>query len=339
MALRWSLLVSALLASQAVAQQPASETGAPSSHAVTEIVTDPQVPFNSGGAPAGMLSGNHNFPNFINWISNPLSNIDPRAVTAMYPMFGGVWFDNTPPVPDGDMQIYGPALTIALSDRFAMGMNQGGLADTHFSRNPALRDRLIALDPTGRFRDVENSHQRDGWLDLGGFFQYTVIQDCQDQCLLTAGLRWIAPAGSPEVFQGHGPLELAPYLTAGKEFGKYHVLATVGYQFPAGPGSDYTENFYANLHLDRQCFGWLYPLIEFNSNFVTKSISFGLPSRHGFIDLGNFEAEGDVVSMAIGANAVLKPERLEIGAVYITVISSQHNFDADGLLVKMTLRF
>jgi hypothetical protein len=220
-----------------------------------------------------------------------------------------------------------------------MGLNQGGYAVAHLSRNAALREHLIALDPTGRFRDVEFGGERKGWLNLGGFFQYTLIQDCESQCLVTGGLRWEAPSGSHEVFQGHGPAELAPYVTAGKEFGKFHILATVGYKFPAGPGSDNLNLFYANAHIDRQLFGWLYPLVEFNTNYHVKSVSFGLPARTGFLNFDKFEAEGNIVSLAAGANAVLVPERLEIGAAYTTVIASQHDFDANGLIVKVTLRY
>ncbi len=272
-------------------------------------------------------------------MSDPLSNIDPRAVTAVYPIFGSTWTSSTPPIPNADVQLYGAALTIALSDRFAMGLNQGGFADMHFSRNPIQRQRLFDLDLLGRFRDVENGAARDGWLNLGGFFQYTFYENVQSQCLVTGGLRWIAPLGSYEVFQGHGPAELVPYLTAGKEFGKYHILATTGYQFPVGPGNDNIKVYSADVHFDRQVFGWLYPLVEFNSNFLTKSGSFGLNTRRGFFDFGDYEATGNVVSLAAGLNAVLIPEHVEIGAVYTTVIASQHNFEANGLIVKLTLRY
>jgi hypothetical protein len=61
-------------------------------------------------------------------------------------------------------------------------------------------------------------------------------------------------------------------------------------------------------------------------------------TRQGFIDLGHFEPEGNVVSLAAGANAVLIPERLELGAASSTVIASQHDFEVNGLLVKLTLR-
>jgi len=342
--MKWqgSLLLPMALASPALAQdsQPAGVLPQTLAAAAADPQACPAVPLCCQPATQNdRLSGTHDFPNFINWISNPLQNIDPRAVTAIYPLFMSQWTSSRPPIPDGDFQVYGPAITIALSDRFAFGMNQGGLADAQFSRNPVDRARLIRQDPLGRFRDVEAGGSRDGFLNVGGFFQYTLIADVQDQFLLTGGLRWEVPCGSYEIFQGHGPVHLAPYLTTGKEFGKFHVLATTGYQFPAGPGNDNSQQFYANIHIDRQTFGWLYPLVEVNSLYHTTSVPFGLPTRRGFIDLGNFEATGNVVSLAAGANAVLIPERLEIGAVYTTVIGSQRDFDANGLLVKMTLRY
>jgi hypothetical protein len=109
--------------------------------------------------------------------------------------------------------------------------------------------------------------------------------------------------------------------------------------FPAGPGSDNTNLFYANLHLHRRCFGWLYPLVEFNLNYHTTGVNFRLPTRRAFIDFDNFEATGNRLTLAAGANAVLIPGRMEVGAVYSTVIAAQHNFEVSGLLVKMMLRY
>ena len=86
--------------------------------------------------------------------------------------------------------------------------------------------------------------------------------------------------------------------------------------------------------------GWLHTLWSSSTPpTLTKSGSAGLATRRGFIDFGNFEANGTVVSLAAGANAVLIRERLEIGAVYTTVIASQRDFNANGMIVKMTLRY
>jgi hypothetical protein len=338
----------------------------------------------------GPLTGNRNFPNFIGFMSNPLQNIDPRALTQIWPMFGSVWTTASPPLPPTDFQLLGPGLNVALSERLSFGLNQGGYAwvqvdrrdpagilrDLQQARLLSNQDRLRVLDrlrregrlnnlgPAGLLPDLEregllrnpvrarilqNLNQvgllnqedgdRDGWLNLGGFVQYTLIQDVEQQFLLTAGLRWEAPAGTNEVFQGRGPAYLAPYLTVGKELGCYHVLATAGYQFPAAFGTTTHDFFYANLHLDRKSFGWVYPLVEFNWTYHTTNVDVDLPTQQGFIDFGNFTGSGNILVLAAGANLVLVQDRLELGAVYTTPLASQRDFDFEGLLVKMVLRY
>src|SRR5581483_972167 len=133
-----SLLALVLLAASAQAQ-----TTPPV--AMPEPTAPLQMPAPPANCPApaaannGFLTGNHNFPNFINWMSNPIQNIDPRAVTALYPIFDSAWFKTVPALPDGDVQLYGAAATVALSDRLAVGLNQGGLADMHFSHDQLRR--------------------------------------------------------------------------------------------------------------------------------------------------------------------------------------------------------
>lgn len=209
-------------------------------------------------------------------------------------------------------------------------------------RAGALRDRIRArilrnLNLAGLLSDSD--HDRDGWLNLGGAVQYTLIADAEEQFLLTAGLRFSTPAGSYSIFQGRGPVYLAPYLTAGQEFGCYHVLATVGYQFPAADWNTTTQFFNANIHLDRQCFGWVYPLVEVNWTYHTRSSDVDLQTQRGFIDFGDFSSTGNIVTLAVGANLVLIHDRLEFGAVYTTPLATQRGFDFNGLLAKMILRF
>ena len=95
----------------------------------------------------GPLSGNHEFANFIGFISDPLQNIDPRAVTAIYPLFGNEWVGTAAPFPDATGQIYGPALTVALSDRLAVGLNQGGYAKLSLSRGELAPRRASIRRP------------------------------------------------------------------------------------------------------------------------------------------------------------------------------------------------
>jgi hypothetical protein len=377
----WGLLILVLAVTPAAAQQPLPASPALAGTAVWpgEMLWAPGPTMPEDGPACGHLEGEHPFAGFIGFMSNPLQNIDPRAVNEIYPIFASAWTSEAGPVPSSDFQLYGAGLTIAPTDRLAIGLNQGGYADVHLStedanlltavaqlgrqrvldllrRNPTavgallrsrglgagdlLRlERLASFDPSGRFAGVEAGGNRSGWLNLGGFAQYTVIEDAADQFLLTAGLRVEAPAGSHDIFQGHGPAHLAPYLTVGKGFGCYHVLATSGYYFPAGPGDDTTDFFYADLHVDRQCFGWLYPLVEFNWDYHTTSASIDLPARRGFFNFGNFESSGNILTMAVGANAVLVPQKLECGAVYLTSLATQRDFSVNGLLVKVVFYY
>jgi hypothetical protein len=337
----FSLLIVVLVASQATAQEPQPAAIPPTKAAApADMASAPELAMPADGSASSRLAGTHAFPSFIGWMSNPLNNIDPRALTELYPIFASAWTKEAGPVPAADFQLYGAGLTVALSDRLAVGLNQGGYADVHLSTDPTHLQRALAtFDPTGRFRDVEVGGNRSGWLNLGGFVQYTVIEDAAAQFLLTAGLRVEAPCGSHDIFQGHGPAHLAPYLTAGKGCGDYHVLATTGYYFPAGPGDDTQQTFYASLHLDRRMFGWLYPLVEFNLNYWTRGVDIDLPARRGFFNFGNFEASGNILTMAVGADAVLVPEKLEFGAVYLTSLATQHDFNINGLLVRMTYRY
>ncbi len=323
----WSLIALLLLSAPALAQGPAATTEPfiPASELCPGVASDD-----------GSSLSNRNFPHFIGWMSNPLENIDPRALTQIQPIFGSAWMNPSRALPNSDMQLYGPAVSVALSDRLGVGINQGGYAVIHVDRNdprPPLRNFLAAT------RGREFGGTREGFLNIGGFAQYTLIEDVPNQFLLTGGLRFIAPCGAYEVFQGHGPLQLVPYLTVGQEFGHFHLLGTLGYQFPVGGGGAGLNLFNCNVHLDRECFGWLYPLVEFNCIYHTESVGVDLPTRVGYFDFGNFASTGNIVTMAVGANAVLIRDRLEFGAVYMTKLASQRNFDLNGLLVKLTLRF
>ena len=288
------------------------------------------------GAAGGFLSGTHQFDRFIGFMSNPIQNIDPRAVTELWPMFMSNWVSTIPALPSGDIQLYGAGLYVALSDRLSFGLNQGGGATANFNGG----ETGPFLDHLGHLHDKSDfAGFHSGWLNLGGFVQYTLIANAERQFLLTAGLRVEAPSGSPSILQGHGPPYLAPYFTLGKEFGEFHFLATTGYEFPAGSVGSTSNYFYTNVHFDRRCFGWLYPLLEFNATYHTTTVPVDLPTRIGFIDMCTFTSSGTLVAMAVGANAVLVPNKLEFGGAYTTSLGATHGFDFNGLLVKMVIRF
>ena len=334
--MKWLLSLSLLVVPVAMAHSQEFVQDKKDASPIVTWADPPALSFGPSRGSTGFLTGNTNFPNFIGFMSNPIQSIDPRAVTEIVPMFGSAWVSaNDPRLPSGNLQVYGPGLNVALSERLSVGLNQGGYAVARFSND---REQLLAKLGLP-VRALDRSGERDGWLNFGGYFQYTLIADVPNQFLLTAGLRWEAPSGSPQVFQGSGPAYLSPYVTAGKELGFWHVLGTLGNEFPAGSGDSTTNTFYTNLHIDRQI-GWLYPLVELNGSWrsSTANINVSTP-RHGVIDLGTFSSTGNTLTIAPGANAVLIPGKLEFGAVYIRPVTGQGRFDFNGMLVKMVYRY
>lgn len=279
------------------------------------VLIDGTAPVAEESADGSLFPSDHAFPGFIGFISNPTRAFDPRALTQIWPLFGSAWTDRFGPLPSGNFQVYGPGFSVALSDRLEVGVSNGGYVSGHYRR------------------------EREGWADLAGFAQYTLVRDVPDQFLVTAGLIWEAPTGSRAIFQGTGPAELTPYLTVGKEFGCYHVLATTGYDFAAGSGRVTSDTYYASLHLDRRLFGWLYPVVEFNGSWTSANVDLGRPGRRFFLDFDRFDTTGSLITVAPGVNAVLVQDRLEIGACYETPIWSKRDFNFNLLLVKMILRF
>lgn len=279
------------------------------------VITEEQGSNSGDDSSGGFLTSDRGFPNFIGWISNPTRNIDPRSYSVFYPLFTYAWTDPFRVIPRGEISAYGAGLNIALTERFCVGLTDGAPLWAHFDR------------------------QRTGWANLGGFGQYTVIRDTDNQFLVTLGLTWEAPSGSKEVFQGSPPAYLAPYLTIGKEFGNFHFLATTGYNFPAEHETFTTETYFANFHFDYRVAGWFYPLVEFNGNWPNTTLNFRRDFAPGLIEIDRFDGVGGLFNVAPGFNAVLVQDRVELGAVYQTPIWSRRDFNFNSMLVKMIIRF
>ena len=201
--MKWpaSVVALALFSATGFGQEPVA--GPPSS---IPLVPAPQAGFavpleNSGPAlfpddgaaesPTGRFTSNRNFSNFIGFLSNPLQNIDPRSLTHR-PIFHRPDANTIPAAQRQHAGVrggpergpHGPPV---------LGLNQGGYATADLSTNrPGLfRDRFGILHDRRDF-----GGEGEGWLNLGGFIQYTLIQDVPNQFLLTAGLRLEVPSGS-----------------------------------------------------------------------------------------------------------------------------------------------
>jgi hypothetical protein len=270
----------------------------------------------------GLFESDRMFPNFIGPISNPVLTKDPRSLTEARLVFIQNWFPNAHPLMQGgDMQVYAaPQVRIALTDRLTIMADKAGIAAINANGIP----------------------HRSGMLNIAAGAKYAFIRDVENQFLVTGGFLFEPPTGEAKVFQNHGSGVATVFGTVGKEFAEcYHVLLNGGYQFGLN-SRDNSSFLYAQLHLDRQLFGWLYPLVEVNWFGYTAGGDRGLPAigeGDGLINLGAPDMAGNhLVTIAAGLKAQFG-KHLNVGVVYETPMSSRRDLIDSRILAEVIFRY
>lgn len=269
----------------------------------------------------GHLESDRAFPHFIGPISNPVLSKDPRALTEARLLYIHNKIDGKHPLGSGSFDSYHLQLRVALTERLSFIAEKDGYAQIRPQGGPS----------------------QDGWLNIAAGLKYTLVRDVENQFLWAAGMLFEPQTGEARVFQSHGDGLFTLFTVAGKEFGdKAHLLGTFGYQFPV----DRTDNssfFYTSLHLDKQMFGWLYPLVELNWFHWTDGGNRGLPpilgEGDGLINLGTSGVAGnDLVTVAFGLKAQFSPHA-EAGFAWELPVSNRRDLINNRLLVELILRY
>jgi hypothetical protein len=269
----------------------------------------------------GLFESDHAFPTFIGPISNPVLAKDPRSLTEARFLFIHNEIPTEHPFAGGNFQVYALQVRVALTERLAL------IAD---------KDGYIALNPDG----AENTN---GWLNLAAGLKYTLLRDVEHQRLAAAGFMYEPQSGDSDVFQGQGDGLFTVFGTFGQQIGDCnHFLANLGYQFPV----DTAENssfYYVSLHLDRQLFGWVYPLVELNWFHWVQGGRRGLPSAlgegDGLINLGTTSVAGnDLVTTAVGLKARVS-RNLDLGAAWEFPISNREDLIDNRVTFEAILRY
>lgn len=313
------------LAGPASAQVPAPQTLPAAS---VPAFAQPAVPAAScdievagPGAERGFLESDRAFPRFIGPITNPVLSKDPRSVTEARFLFINDVLPGEEALGGGNFQVYALQLRAALTDRLTFIADKDGIATIH----------AHAID------------QQTGLLNMNFGLKYVIDRDVENQFLWSAGFTYEPPMGERNVFENHGNGVLTLFTTVGKEINcHWHVLDTVGYQF----GLEDSQNssfFYNSLHVDRELFGWLYPLAEMNWFHYTHGGDRGLPPAvsegDGLLNLGTSGVAGlDIVTLAAGVKARLG-DHAETGLAWELPISNQKGLIDNRLVFEFILRY
>jgi hypothetical protein len=264
------------------------------------------------------------FPRFIGPVSNPVLSKDPRSLTELRALYVHNWFPADNPVGGGELYAFAAQARVALTDRLSFIADKDGYA---FFRP----------------RNRTDFAQGEGFLNVAAGLKYALVRDVEHQFLLTVGAMFEPQSGAGKVFQSHGDGLVSVFATAGKEVACYnHVLLTVGYV----NAIDRTDNGafgYASLHLDRQVFGFLYPLVEVNYFHYTAGGDRGIPAAlgegDGLINFGTDSMGGANFCTVAGGLKVRVSSHVEAGAVWETPVSNRKDLLRDRLTVELILRY
>lgn len=173
--------------------------------------------------------------------------------------------------------------------------------------------------------------------------KYNLWKDCECLRILSAGLTYEIPAGSPQALQGNGDGEFNLFASYGALFGDTnHFLTTAGIRLPSDRQAE-NQVFYWSFHADRQipCTCW-YAFAEANwYHWLSDGANAGLNGIQGG-DLFNFGSTGvagtDIVTGAIGVK--YKPTLLnEIGAAFEIPLTDERGVLANRLTLDYILRY
>jgi hypothetical protein len=235
----------------------------------------------------------HCFDKFISPITNPVFFEDPRTLTEARTIYLN---HNVPAAAGGgDVQVLAVQLRAALTERLSLIATKDGYA---ISSN-ALID--------------------DGWADVAAGLKYNLYADSVSQRLLSTGLTYEMPVGTPRTLQGNGDGEFHLFLTGGAEIFDYgHWLSASGFRLPSDPNAESSMWYWSN-HLDYEVAPGWYALTEVNwFNWIGAGTNTALAGVEGG-DLFNFGSVGvagnDIVTQAVGVKYKRNRHR-ELGAAF-----------------------
>lgn len=257
------------------------------------------------------------FDDFISPMTNPVFFEDPRNVSEIRTIF----LQHRVPAAalGGDIQLYAVQLRARLTERLSL---------------IAAKDGFIVSD---------NPLIRDGWADIDIGFKYALYRDAQKQRLLSAGVVYDMPVGSPRSLQAGGDGEFHLFLSGGAEIcDNGHWVSGFGGILPADDDLNSSFIYWSN-HFDYQFRKGWYALAEFNWYHWTDGGSdrLGLTGVEGgdLFNLGSGGVNGnDIVTGAFGVK--YKPNRTtEIGIAWENPLTDRRDVLENRLTVDLILRY
>lgn len=257
------------------------------------------------------------FDDFISPMTNPVYFEDPRQNTELRTIFLEHKVPNA--AGGGNIQLYALQIRARLSDRWTLIAAKDGYV---VSTNPLVDD---------------------GWSDVDIGLKYTFYRDVKNQTIISGGLVYDAPVGTPRTLMGEGDGEFHYFLSGGTEvFDCGHWISNVGGIMPVDQDFHSTFMYWSN-HFDYQVRKGWYAVGEVNWFHWTEGGNdrLELTGIEGgdLFHLGSGGVGGnDFVTGAIGVK--YKPNRkTEIGLAYEKPLTDREDVMENRLTFDMIFRY
>jgi len=148
------------------------------------------------------------FDGFEKPIVQPYLFEDPFITTGVYPYYVWHQFPKSSALEGGEAHVAAAQIRVAVTDRLAIIATKDG----YMWKRP---DNPL-LEHTG------------GWMNLGFGAKYAIYQDRDAGRIVSFALKYEAPSGSKDTFQGEGDGMLMPSITGAAKFGDLALQGDLG---------------------------------------------------------------------------------------------------------------
>lgn len=253
-------------------------------------------------------------------VTNPLFFEDPQVTSEVRPLFLYHELDDSFPTEGGNIRVYAMQLRYAVTEKLAIIATKDGYIEFNPKNNAIPED--------------------DGWADISAGLKYMVINDQENQFILTPGFKLELPTGNQGVFQGNGKGEWDIFASALKGFNELQFTANAGFRLPNDWDMDTAQAHYS-LQMSYFVHQYFIPFIAGNG-FTVLSSAEEIPLEvEGFdlINFGSSEAEG-FTQIALGAgfrSRIL--DNLDLGFAYEKGVTKPEGVFDERITVDLIWRF
>jgi len=242
----------------------------------------------------------------ISPVGNPIYFEDPRITSEVRPIFMQHWLPDTFDFEGGSVPLGGEVRVYAVQLRYALTDRLGLIA---------TKDGYIEFKPD---QTLDHAY---GFANLAAGLKYALVDDVENEFILTPGLTFEVPTGDDEVIQGEGDGEFNVFVSAAKGWDNLHVTGNVGARLPID-GAEQTTQLHYSLQVDYYTCKYFIPFFVLNGYTVLSEGDNQLlgvdlnTEMYDLINFGSTAAKGNTMLTIGGGFRSKLLDCLEFGAAY-----------------------